>query len=68
MAAEEFNSKLIVDIGISMGDEGKGRVVHETLDEIMRRTGQSAAAVIKVNGGANSGHTAAGLKLNLLPS
>ena len=32
MAAEEFNSKLIADIGISMGDEGKGRVVHETLD------------------------------------
>ena len=68
MAAEEFNSKFIADIGISMGDEGKGRVVHETLDEIMRRTGHSAAAVIKVNGGANSGHTAAGLKLNLLPS
>ena len=68
MAAEEFNSKIIVDIGISMGDEGKGRVVHETLDEITRRTSSTAGAVIKVNGGANSGHTAAGLKLNLLPS
>lgn len=51
-----------------MGDEGKGRVVHELLEQIERDSGKPAAGVMKVNGGANAGHTAAGLKLNLLPS
>lgn len=55
-------------IGISMGDEGKGRVVHEILEEIHQQSGHPAKCVMKVNGGANAGHTAAGLKLNLLPS
>ncbi|MFP6887813.1 MAG: adenylosuccinate synthetase [Opitutales bacterium] len=68
MATADFHSHLIADIGISMGDEGKGRVVHEVLEDIKSLTGKSAAAVVKVNGGANAGHTAAGLKLNLLPS
>jgi adenylosuccinate synthase len=54
--------------GISMGDEGKGRVVHEILEQIEHESGEPAAGVMKVNGGANAGHTAAGLKLNLLPS
>ena len=54
--------------GISMGDEGKGRVVHEILEQIENDSGEPAAGVMKVNGGANAGHTAAGLKLNLLPS
>lgn len=51
-----------------MGDEGKGRVVHEILDNEKRLHGRPASGVMKVNGGANAGHTAAGLKLNLLPS
>ena len=51
-----------------MGDEGKGRVVHEILDQSGKISGSPPASVIKVNGGANAGHTAAGLKLNLLPS
>ncbi len=51
-----------------MGDEGKGRVVHEILDQIQVESGIPPYGVIKVNGGANAGHTAAGLKLNLLPS
>ena len=55
MATEDFHSHLISDIGISMGDEGKGRVVHEVLEDIKRQTGKSAAAVVKVNGGANAG-------------
>lgn len=55
-------------LGISMGDEGKGRVVHEILDQIKSQSGNLPDGVIKVNGGANAGHTAAGLKLNLLPS
>ena len=51
-----------------MGDEGKGRVVHEILEQIHKEDPKSVGAVMKVNGGANAGHTAAGLKLNLLPS
>lgn len=51
-----------------MGDEGKGRVVHEILEQHKSTYGRPAAGVMKVNGGANAGHTAAGLKLNLLPS
>ena len=59
---------LVSVLGISMGDEGKGRVVHEILNDIEKTTGTPACGVMKVNGGANAGHTAAGLKLNLLPS
>ena len=64
-----FTSQLIADAGISTGDEGKGRVILEVINELRERTGRqdSVAAVMKVNGGANSGHTVAGLKLNLLP-
>ena len=65
---QRFESSLVSVTGISMGDEGKGRVVHEILENEKRIKGQPAAGVMKVNGGANAGHTAAGLKLNLLPS
>ena len=51
-----------------MGDEGKGRVVHEILENEKKLHNRPAIGVMKVNGGANAGHTAAGLKLNLLPS
>lgn len=62
------SNNLFSVLGISMGDEGKGRVVHEILEQIEKDNGQPALGVMKVNGGANAGHTAAGLKLNLLPS
>ena len=64
-----FTSHLIADTGISTGDEGKGRVILEIIGELREQTGNqnAVAAVMKVNGGANSGHTVAGLKLNLLP-
>ncbi len=64
-----FTSQLIADTGISTGDEGKGRVILEIVNELRDITGRqdAVAAVIKVNGGSNSGHTVAGLKLNLLP-
>ena len=65
---QSFESSLVSVIGISMGDEGKGRVVHEVLEHEKHIHGRPAAGVMKVNGGANAGHTAAGLKLNLLPS
>lgn len=64
-----FQSQLIADTGISTGDEGKGRVILEIVQELRESTGRddAVAAVMKVNGGSNSGHTVAGLKLNLLP-
>ncbi|MBO6103293.1 MAG: adenylosuccinate synthetase, partial [Opitutales bacterium] len=70
MALTEFKSHLIADIGISMGDEGKGRLIPEIIEELKASTnrGDIAAIVIKINGGANSGHTAGGEKLNLLPA
>ena len=70
MALNEFKSRLIADCGISMGDEGKGRLISEVVQELAASTGESnpVDVVIKVNGGANSGHTAGGLKLNLLPA
>ncbi|MBQ2721483.1 MAG: adenylosuccinate synthetase, partial [Opitutales bacterium] len=66
----EFKSQIIADVGISMGDEGKGRLVYEVIDELKANSGRKdiVAIVMKVNGGANSGHTAGGVKLNLLPA
>jgi adenylosuccinate synthase len=67
MALQPFSSQLIADVGISLGDEGKGRLVPEIVEEL-RGTPAQVSVVMKVNGGANAGHTAAGVKLNLLPS
>lgn len=69
MALTPFSSLLIADVGVSMGDEGKGRLIPEVVRELQGLTGRKDAVgtVLKVNGGANSGHTVAGLKLNLLP-
>ncbi len=69
MALTPFRSLLIADVGVSMGDEGKGRLIPEVVRELQALTGRRDAVgtVLKVNGGANSGHTVAGLKLNLLP-
>jgi adenylosuccinate synthase len=67
MSLSSFRSQLIADVGISFGDEGKGRLIPEVAEEL--RTSESpVSVVIKVNGGANSGHTAGGIKLNLLPA
>ena len=70
MALPAFTSQLIADVGLSLGDEGKGRLVYEIAMELRAHTKQrdAVAMVLKVNGGANSGHTAGGLKLNLLPA
>ena len=67
MSLTPFSSRLIADVGISLGDEGKGRLIPEIVDEL-RATRAPVSVVLKVNGGANSGHTAGGLKLNLLPA
>ncbi len=70
MSLIPFSSKLIADVGISLGDEGKGRLIYEVIEELAQTTGRPDAVniVMKVNGGANSGHTAGGLKLNLIPA
>ncbi len=67
MPLTRFPSQLIADVGISLGDEGKGRLIPEICHELAS-TPRAVSTVLKVNGGANSGHTAAGVKLNLLPS
>ena len=67
MSLTPFSSQLIADVGISLGDEGKGRLIPEIADEL-RGTPAAVSVVLKVNGGANSGHTAGGVKLNLLPA
>jgi len=69
MALTPFRSRLIADTGIGFGDEGKGRLISEVVRELQQVDERKDAVhmVLKVNGGANSGHTAGGLKLNLLP-
>ncbi|MBP7140511.1 MAG: adenylosuccinate synthetase [Opitutaceae bacterium] len=67
MSLLPFTSQLIADVGISFGDEGKGRLIPEIAHELSTSSAP-VSVVLKVNGGANSGHTAAGIKLNLLPS
>ena len=67
MSLHPFTSRLIADVGISFGDEGKGRLIPEVTEEL-RGTPAQVSVVLKVNGGANSGHTAGGIKLNLLPA
>ena len=67
MPLSPFRSQLIADVGISFGDEGKGRLIPEVIDEL-HGTPASVSVVFKVNGGSNSGHTAGGIKLNLLPA
>ena len=67
MSLLPFTSQLIADVGISLGDEGKGRLIPEVADEL-RGSRAPVSVVLKVNGGANSGHTAGGIKLNLLPA
>ncbi len=67
MSLLPFSSQLIADVGISLGDEGKGRLSPEVANEL-RGTPAAVSVVLKVNGGANSGHTAGGVKLNLLPA
>src|ERR1041384_423661 len=67
MPLSPFRSQLIADVGISFGDEGKGRLIPEVIEEL-RHTPAAVSVVFKVNGGSNSGHTAGGIKLNLLPA
>ncbi len=67
MSLTSFSSQLIADVGISLGDEGKGRLIPEVIAEL-RGSAHPVSTVVKVNGGANAGHTAGGIKLSLLPA
>ena len=67
MSLTPFSSQIIADVGISFGDEGKGRLIPEVAEELLA-SAAPVSVVLKVNGGANSGHTAGGIKLNLLPA
>src|SRR5262245_26997639 len=67
MPLAAFNSQLIADVGISFGDEGKGRLIPEVITEL-QGTPAAVSVVFQVNGGSNPGHTAGGIKLNLLPA
>ena len=54
MALLPFMSRIIADVGISMGDEGKGRLICEVINEL-RQTNDGinrVGAVMYVNGGA----------------
>jgi len=65
-----FGTQHLSLFGLKTGDEGKGRSVLEisALLRFLTECDSAIGAVIKANGGANSGHTAAGVKLNLIPS
>ena len=43
-----FSSQLIADVGISLGDEGKGRLIPEVADELR---GTAAAGLASFGGG-----------------
>lgn len=70
LRASRFSSQILAIYGISTGDEGKGRTILDIAEQVRSLTGKddALAMVLKTNGGPNSGHTAAGLKLNLLPA
>src|SRR5476651_462919 len=67
MSLLPFSSRLIADVGISLGGHGMSQLNPEIAQELAG-TAAPVSAVLNVNGGANSGHTAGGIKLNLLPA
>ena len=52
MARTPIQSRLIADVGISMGDEGKGRLIPELIQELKETTSTAdpVGVVMKVNG------------------
>ncbi|RJQ38466.1 adenylosuccinate synthetase [Candidatus Microgenomates bacterium] len=59
-------------IGISLGDEGKGRFVDSKIEEMLKNSGIKKVFVIRYQGGNNAGHTLEKdhfrLALHLVPS
>lgn len=64
----QLEQNLVAITGIGFGDEGKGRVVADLARQAHAINPHVPVIVLKVNGGANSGHTADGHVMNILPS
>lgn len=65
-----ITSNFITIFGLGYGDEGKGRTIPDIARQLRSLEGVDDPVwmVVKINGGANSGHTVDGLKHNLLPA
>ena len=59
-------------VGAALGDEGKGRIVDNKIEELIKKKTISSVTVIRFQGGNNAGHTVekdgVKLALHLLPS
>jgi len=59
-------------VGIALGDEGKGRIVDNTIETLLEKKGVKHVYVIRFQGGNNAGHTVekngTKLALHLIPS
>jgi len=59
-------------VGAALGDEGKGRIVDNKIEELIKKKTISSVTVVRFQGGNNAGHTVEkeGIKLalHLLPS
>jgi hypothetical protein len=67
MALPPFSCRLIADVGISLGDEGKGRLIPEIVEELRATPGQRRRRPEGQRGRQRGPH-GRGVKLNLLPS
>ena len=59
-------------VGVALGDEGKGRIVDNKIEELLKNKKIDHVAVIRFQGGNNAGHTVekegTKLALHLIPS
>ena len=59
-------------IGVALGDEGKGRLVDNKIESLLKKPGIKSVYVIRFQGGNNTGHTvekdSIKLALHLVPS
>lgn len=44
-------------VGVALGDEGKGRVIDNKIEELLHTKGITGVTVVRFQGGNNSGHT-----------
>lgn len=55
--AELARRYTVAIVGVALGDEGKGRLVDNKIEELLEIPGVEKVAVIRFQGGNNSGHT-----------
>lgn len=62
----------IAIVGVALGDEGKGRIVDNKIEELLKKKSITRVSVIRFQGGNNAGHTVekegTKLALHLIPS